>query len=326
MLLSPSEFRWIELVNFSFRPQACASWTPYREDNVDAGFGTQLEKHLPHMDLGRRETAAFRARCKKLVDASVRGVVTRKDIEAALVDCAPSVANDWRSTPTELQLTASAFDLGPLSLDVSAFNSPHRGTLAQTAWEQLQQHLREIGDFLHASRSRRGVRLSAKHRMSLACLLGHSFSATRNFTLLLEHNDYLFDTSIHDKAAGPFFSARQDPRPTLGLEGFASISFPNGTNDDVAANALAFNLENSPMLSLMSTSVVSDIASLNTAVHEAKLALVDFRARFQLKQVHLFIKAPAIFAAALGHRLNGVGCIQLYDWAEGKYVPTLQLS
>jgi hypothetical protein len=29
MLLSPSEFRWIELVNFSFRPQACASWTPY---------------------------------------------------------------------------------------------------------------------------------------------------------------------------------------------------------------------------------------------------------------------------------------------------------
>src|SRR5450830_781990 len=29
MLFSPSEFRWIELVNFSFWSQACGSWTPY---------------------------------------------------------------------------------------------------------------------------------------------------------------------------------------------------------------------------------------------------------------------------------------------------------
>lgn len=28
---------------------------------------------------------------------------------------------------------------------------------------------------------------------------------------------------------------------------------------------------------------------------------------------------------ALGHRLNGVGNIQLYDWDQGKYIPTTQL-
>ncbi|MFB8832028.1 SAVED domain-containing protein [Azotobacter sp. CWF10] len=82
-------------------------------------------------------------------------------------------------------------------------------------------------------------------------------------------------------------------------------------------NAKAFGLEDSPKLSLVSTAVVMDIASLNTAVSEAKVALVEFRARHQLQRVHLFIKAPSMFAMALGHRLNGVGRIQLYDWDQG---------
>lgn len=297
----------------------------YRGDNVDAGFGTRLEEHLPSLNMSRRETTAFRAKCKELVDTSFKGVVTRKDIEKALVDCAPSVADDWRASPSDLQLATAGFELGPLALDVTAFNGPDHGSLGQAGWDQLQARLTELGDFLHASRTRRGVRLSAKHRMSLACLLGYCLSATRNFTLTLDHNDQLFDTSKHDKAPGAFFTVSEDAPSTLGLEGVATISFPNGSNADVEVNAKAFGLEGSPKLSLISTAVVTDIASLNTAVHEAKVALAGFRGHHQLQRVHLFIKAPSMFAMALGHRLNGVGRIQLYDWDQGKYISTVQL-
>ncbi|SPA46666.1 CD-NTase-associated endodeoxyribonuclease Cap4 [Cupriavidus taiwanensis] len=302
------------------------SFVQYRDDNADAGFGTKLEEHFPNLNMGRRETAAFRAKCKELVDTSVRTVVTRRDLEAALVDSAPSVADEWCATPSDLHLAPAEFELGPLALDVSRFNGPERGSLGQAAWVQLQQGLGEVGDFLHASRRRRGVRLSAKHRMSLACLLGYCFSATRNFTLTLDHNDEMYDTSVHDRALGPFFTVNEDAPPTLGVEGVASISFPNGSNADVAANANAFGLSSSPKLSLVSASVITDIASLNTAVSEAKIALAAFRGRHQLQRVHLFIKAPALFAMGLGHRLNGVGCIQLYDWDRGKYIPTVQLD
>lgn len=202
------------------------------------------------------------------------------------------MADDWRASPSDLQLRIAGFELGPLALDVTAFNGPARGSLGPAGWDQLQTRLREIGDFLHASRTRRGVRLSAKHRMSLACLLGYCLSATRNFTLTLDHNDQLFDTSKHDKAPGPFFTVSEDASSTLRLEGVATISFPNGSNADVAENAKAFGMENSPKLSLISTAVVTDIASLNTAVHEAKVSLVEFRARHQVLRVHLFIKAP----------------------------------
>jgi hypothetical protein len=302
------------------------SFVQYRDDNADAGFGTKLETHLPNLNIGRRETADFRAKCKELVDNSFRGIVTRKDLEAALVDNAPSVRDEWRATPTTLHLEPAGFELGPIALDVGKFNGLARGSLGQAAWVQLQQDLGEIGDFLHTSRGRRGVRLSAKHRMSLACLLGYSFSATRNFTLTLDHNDQIYDTSVHDKAPGPFFTICEDQPTTPGLEGVVSISFPNGSNSDVVANAGAFGLGSLPKLSLVSASVISDITSLNTAVSEAKIALAEFRGRNQLQLVHLFIKAPAMFAMALGHRLNGVGQIQLYDWDQGKYVATVQLG
>ncbi|MEX3963344.1 dsDNA nuclease domain-containing protein [Paraburkholderia sp. EG286B] len=312
-----------EMARFVFER---VSFVQYRDDNVDAGFGTRLEEHLPSLNMSRMETAAFRGKCRELVGTSVKGVVTRRDLEAALVDHAPSVADEWRVTPSALHLATAGFELGPLALDVSAFNGPERGRLGQAAWVQLQQRLGEVGDFLHASRSRRGVRLSAKHRMSLACLLGYCFSATRNFVLTLDHNDQTYDTSVHDKAPGPFFTISEDVPSTLGVEGVASISFPNGSNADVVANAKTFGLSSSPKLSLVSASVVTDIASLNTAVKEAKIALAEFRGRHQLLRVHLFIKAPAVFAIGLGHRLNGIGRIQLYDWEQGKYIPTVQLD
>ena len=75
----------------------------------------------------------------------------------------------------------------------------------------------------------------------------------------------------------------------------------------------AFGLDKSPLLSMVSAAVITDIASLNTAVQEAKVALGEFRTRHQLERIHLFIKSPSVFAMALGHRLNGVGRIQLYD-------------
>jgi hypothetical protein len=104
-----------------------------------------------------------------------------------------------------------------------------------------------------------------------------------------------------------------------------SISFPNGSNADVDAQAEAFGLDTSPKLSMTSSSVVSDIATLNRAVHEAKVKLAEFRGQHQLSCIHLFIKAPSVFAMALGHRLNGIGAIQLYDWDQGKYIPTVRL-
>lgn len=302
------------------------AFVQYSDTQVEAGFAVNMGRHFPELDLRRQEENAFRARCKELVAQSVKGVVYRRCIEQALMDSMPGATERWRATPSALQLLGQGFDLGPLGLDVSTFNGPDRGTVGQAAWEQLRHSLAEMGKFVLASRQRRGIRLSAKHRMSVACLLGHTFSATGNFTLTMEHNGQLFDTSDHTQAKEQFFTDHESAVTSTGREGMVSISFPSGSNADVDVQAMAFGLDASPKLSLGSGSAVPDIATLNRAVHEAKVKLAEFRGRHQLSCIHLFIKAPSVFAMALGHRLNGIGVIQLYDWDQGKYIPTVRLS
>jgi hypothetical protein len=78
-------------------------------------------------------------------------------------------------------------------------------------------------------------------------------------------------------------------------------------------------------LYLESASPIPDIATLNTAVAEAKSALATFRSNQQVHLLHVFIKGPSFFAMALGHRLNALGEVQLYDWVGSAYLPTVKV-
>jgi hypothetical protein len=90
--------------------------------------------------------------------------------------------------------------------------------------------------------------------------------------------------------------------------------------------ATEVGLGHAPRLDLASGRAIDGTPALNKAVAEAKSALVDFRSRNKLEVVHLFIKAPSHFALVLGHRLNAVGRVQLYDWVDGRYVATVVLA
>ena len=134
-----------------------------------------------------------------------------------------------------------------------------------------------------------------------------------------------FDTSIHDRALGSFF-APADLVAGSGSEGVVYLGFPYGGGDPVVAATAALGLTGAPQLHLESASAITGMADINLAVHEAKAALVRFRDAHQLQKLHLFVRAPSHFAMALGHRLNGLGAIQLYDWVDTAYMPTATLS
>ena len=168
------------------------------------------------------------------------------------------------------------------------------------------------------------IALSSKQRMSLACLLGYTFGATKGYTLDIEHNGSHFRTDDHAQATGQFFANAAPRDSAVGREGVAVIAFPTQAGTDVDT-AIGDSLVEAPRLSLHSDRAIDSPATLNKAVAEAKGALAAFRASRQLEVIHLFIKAPSHFATALGHRLNGVGRLQLYDWIDDRYVLTTQL-
>lgn len=303
------------------------SFVKYSDANVAGAFASMMSTHLPTMaNMRVGDVDTFRGRCKELVDRSTKGLISRRALESALVESAPDLASAWRGTATKVQLLAeppATFE--ELALNVAPFNGPSRGTLGASAWTALHDQLTSMGQFVLDSRDRRGVSLSAKQRMSLACTAGYCLSATRGFTLQMDHNGQTLDTASHERADDKFFELREEVPDPAGDEGVAAISLPYPGHDDVLAAARALGLTAAPKVFLASGSALTDVAVLNSAVNETKAALVAFRSRHQLSRVHLFIKAPSVFAMALGHRLNGVGTLQLYDWVDTAYQQTSEL-
>jgi len=294
----------------------------YADESAQSAFQGELTKHLPSLDMRSSDIAAFKLMCLELVSRSSRQPVHRAEIEAALSKVLGRDASLWTQTPTPLHLDGAVppFALG---LDATAFNGPNRADLSAEHWRRAQQHLEEVGTFIRQSRQRSAVALSAKQRMSLACMLGFTFSATRGFILDVEHNGGRMRTDDHSQGVGQFFSVQSVEG--AGAEGVATISFPTEVAADVATG-IGAKLASGHALHLTSPRAVDGIATMNKAVAEAKAALVAFRSRHGLEVIHLFIKAPSNFAMLLGHRLNGVCCLQLYDWVAGRYIPTAVLG
>jgi hypothetical protein len=182
-----------------------------------------------------------------------------------------------------------------------------------------------VGQFVKESTARQCIELDGKQRMSVACLLGYAFSATRGFTLHVEHNGLEYRTDVHDRADGVFFTENLKNGSLVSKVGVACIGFPTAVGADWALVSCG-GLSGLPCVTLESLRAVDGMGALNLAVSEVKAALVHFRSARGLTKLHLFIKAPSVFAMVLGHRLNAICVVQLYDWVDSRYVPTVELT
>lgn len=294
----------------------------FAAESADHAFHGVAESSLPSLDMRAKETATLRDKFKGLVARSAFRTVHRIDLEAAVTDVLGlDDASMWLATSTRVHLCAEAVPENELGLVVRRFNDRSRGSLPSADWMDLAAAASGIGQFIQESRVRTAIVLDGKLRMSLACLLGHVFAATKGFVLAVEHNGATYRTDEHSIVEGTFFQVHAVPGSVASTEGIVCIGFPTPVGPDVElAGGVALN--GLQVLALSSDRAVDGIATLNLAVAEAKTALVRFRSEQRLSRIHLFLKAPSAFSMVLGHRLNGVGEVQLYDWVDGSYLPT----
>lgn len=294
----------------------------YSSEAADQAFAGELATHLPSVDISSKRTAALRDRFKELIRQSSSGPLRRRSLEEAL-EFVLDGPTEWRATSTRLRTLDAACGRHDLCLEVGRFVGADRAMRTVAEWAVLVRQAETIAGFIMDSRSRRSIHLDGKQRMSMAAMLGFVFSAAKGFTLEVEHNGVIYRTDNHTRAERQFFK-EQVQSGQAGGEGVVCIGFPTPVGKDVGLAAIG-SLQAFPLLTLESTGVVSDIATLNAAVAEAKTALVRFRSENALTRLHMFVKAPSAFAIALGHRLNGIAELKLYDWIDGQYLPTATL-
>jgi len=295
----------------------------YAADSADSAFSGELQKHLASVDFNGRQGTRLRDHFKMHIARSSGGPVHRRDLEADICSVLGDARSEWLSTPTRVHL-GEVLSFADLSLDVQSFNGAQRGAKSLADWAALSEAAAAVANFIESCTARRGVLVDGKQRMSTACLLGHAFNAPRGFTLRVEHNGIVFRTDLHEKAPGPFFVASRRGGST-GTQGTVCIGFPTAIGSD-ATSAEGGALAGLPSLALESARAVATTEEMNLAVNEAKSELVRFRADTRLDILHLFIKAPSAFSMLLGHRLNGICKVQLYDWVDGAYRATALLE
>lgn len=297
----------------------------YASESADAAFVGQVEKFLPSIDLAGRQSARLRDKCKGFIASSSFGPVYRKQIEKAVCEQLDGDDHLWLGAPTKVLSVDGAVPFRELGLDVASFNGPTRAAKSLVEWRSLSDAAGHIGDFVKESTARRSIELNGKQRMSTACVLGHAYSATRGFLLQVNHNGQVYRTDIHDRGDGPFFDEAVYGLEADSIEGTVCIGFPTAVGADLQMTSASLPA-GLPSVTLTSARTIGGMKDLNLAVAECKTALVRFRSQGGLSKLHLFIKAPSIFSMALGHRLNGVCAVQLYDWVDGTYIPTAFLT
>jgi hypothetical protein len=289
-----------------------------------AAFNGLLGQRLPSLrDIRGTQQDAIRQKCIELVQESVHRPVLRAELERGICDGLGATAGEWLHTPTHCSTGEPVdLELEEYRLPTADPNGTGRAVVSQAQWRAAFDSAVEVAEHLRQSRPRNRATLSAEHRMSTACMLGHAFAATRGLRLTGEHRGVAYDFDDFTRSAGPFFVETHQPG-TRHDEGVVAIAFSHGLSEQVGHAAKDLGLADLPMLVLTARGALASNADLTAAVEDAKAAVSKFKAQNGLICIHLFIKGPSFFAMGLGHRFNGLGPAWLYDWVDGRYVATV---
>lgn len=296
----------------------------YSAESADAAFAGEVERHLPSIDLTGKQAVRLRDRFKEHIAKSSSSPVHRSQLEDAITEVLADDRAKWAGTPTRVLLSGGDPTLERLTLPADEFVGLKRASKVASAWQELSESAQDVAAFVARTTLRRGVVLDGRQGMSAACLLGHAFRATNNFVLHVEHNGVVYRTDVYEQATGPFFRTSVQRGASDEAHGAVSIAFTTEVGADLDMSSVG--IPGGASIMTLIGKAVAGPAEMNLAVAEAKAALVKFRSECCLEVLHLFIKGPAAFAMLLGHRLNGVCKVQLYDWVGGGYRATARLD
>jgi hypothetical protein len=290
-------------------------------------FNGLLGQHLPTLrDARGGQQDAIRRKCIELVQESAQWPVCRMDVERAICEALDADKGNWLNAPTRCYTGEGVeLEVEEYRVPTADLNGAGRGTIAPARWQDAFDSAVQLVEHLRRTRSRSGVVLSAEHRMSTACMLGHAFAATRGIRLIGEHRGASYDFGDFTRSPGSFFEVSQQAGTRSG-EGIVTVAFSPGLAEDVGHAADAHGLAGLPTLELRARAALTSNADVTAAVEDAKAAIAQFKAQNRLPRIHLFVKGPSFFAMGLGHRLNALGRVQLYDWVERCFVRTVLLA
>ncbi len=192
-------------------------------------------------------------------------------------------------------------------------------------WSELVDELEATREWIQRHNRPTRLQITGFRRLSPSFAVGAAFPEVAGFHLETDVGGDWWCTSTIPPAPGGFDWDVERHRPGEGEEVAVSVGLPRQVAEDVERHLSSLD-EPLPHLALhFATNLPSDeIADRATAA--AKTLIADFVQTCRAKRLHVFLATPAALALFLGHRMNAVGTVQCYEFAQdGGYRATCVL-
>lgn len=292
-------------------------------------FRAELDRCFPKcQELPTAATNSAYEALTSLIQSRLSAPIKRTDLEGALWDAIPS-----ESQPTRTRLRLHTCGKPEIPIDAASaivfewcefFGGQDRSYPTQESWNRLTQQLSSTRSWIERTGRPRKLVLTGERRLSPAVAFGAAFSAVSGFHFEVEHRGNTWATDSHaDESTQPIDWQWEQINLGSNLEAVVVLSICREIRADVKRYIEEIGLSELPFMSGVIMQPLKSDREVNLAVIGAKRAVIDALRPKGVRKVHLFLATPSPFAFILGHRLNSLGQVQLYEHQGGQtYCPT----
>ena len=198
-------------------------------------------------------------------------------------------------------------------------------------WQKVITGLRDVKTAIAESFGRPRLRIHGSKHLTAAFLFGRVFSRPSGFNIDIRQGNDFWSTDYPDDASEPFIVREADGSATSN-----SLFVDITTTGKSLSNAVRERIRhtgNLPyrFLSLTpanwgSSGVKVDNQICVAMARQIRDNIVRMVGRFPIREIHIFNSIPQGLAAMIGHNLNALPAIQLYEFDGIDYYPSYRIE
>lgn len=214
-----------------------------------------------------------------------------------------------------------------LDIDASAVFGAGNGL---DPWPELAKALVDVKRIVRESLGVRRVRIRGSKHISAAFLLGHIFPPSTVREILVQQGGDLWTTAAAPSAEAPLAMQIVDGSANSTALFIELTATDNDIRESVRGLMRQSNvrphlsLRFEPKRGLTRGSVTGNDVAIAMAL-QIRASILHAQQKRQIDEVHIFAAIPQGLALLMGHYINALTPIQLYEYINGSYIPSTQL-
>ena len=226
---------------------------------------------------------------------------------------------------TREMLPATENDL--LQVDATNLILGKSGQGSDSSWDRVTHGLLDIKAALAKGYGRPRLQVHGSKHLTAAYLLGRVFCRASGFNLEIRQRDEYWATDVRDTDGNPFDISERDGQPGSNRLVVAISATGKSVTESVDQYVQTSGLDTRRFISFSPGSGIlsADNGIAATMASHIRRNLERLVGQFPISEIHMFSAIPQGLAVMIGHNLNALPPVQLYEFDGSSYFPSYKI-